>query len=92
MDAGGGAEDDGVEAEGAPGFGGDAGFLALCALFGALLDFAASAGMDDYEVRHFHGWYRHLTLAQLAAAFLAVQAAAERRDAQADPPHTGGPK
>ena len=33
--------------------------------------------MADYEVRSFHGWYRHITLAQLAAAFLAVQAAAE---------------
>jgi hypothetical protein len=27
-----------------------------------------------------HGWYRHITLAQLAAAFLAVQAAAATRD------------
>ncbi|WP_406420168.1 hypothetical protein [Streptomyces sp. NBC_01614] len=48
--------------------------------------------MADYEVRHFHSWYRHITLSQLAAGFLAVQAAAERRDAQAVPPHTGGPE
>ena len=32
-------------------------------------------GMADYEVRHWHGWYRHITLSMLAAAFLAVQAA-----------------
>jgi SRSO17 transposase len=32
--------------------------------------------MDDYEVRSWHGWYGHITLAQLAAAFLAAQAAA----------------
>lgn len=32
----------------------------------------SAAGMADYEVRSFHGWYRHITLAQLAAAFLAV--------------------
>jgi hypothetical protein len=36
----------------------------------------SAAGMDDYEVRSWHGWYRHITLAQLAAAFLAAQAAA----------------
>ncbi|MET7458433.1 hypothetical protein ABZT03_42780 [Streptomyces sp. NPDC005574] len=66
------------------------------------------AGMADYEVRSFHGWYRHTTLAQLAAAFLAVQAAtATRDDAQTGPErvakilhtgldipaqHTGGPR
>ncbi len=32
-------------------------------------------GLADYEVRSWHGWYRHTTLAMLAAAFLAVQAA-----------------
>ncbi|MFJ9381939.1 hypothetical protein ACIRQ1_53475, partial [Streptomyces sp. NPDC101455] len=32
-------------------------------------------GLADYEVRHWHGWYRHITLSMLAAAFLAVQAA-----------------
>ncbi|MFJ8062962.1 IS701 family transposase [Streptomyces sp. NPDC096142] len=44
-----------------------------------------AAGMADYEVRSLHGWYRHISLAQLAAAFLAVQAA---EDAQED---AGGP-
>jgi SRSO17 transposase len=29
-------------------------------------------GLDQYEVRHYHGWYRHLTLAMLALAYLAV--------------------
>lgn len=32
-------------------------------------------GLADYEVRSWHGWYRHITLSMLAAAFLAVQAA-----------------
>ncbi|MGW3654176.1 hypothetical protein [Streptomyces sp. NPDC000878] len=40
----------------------------------------SAAGMADYEVRSYHGWYRHITLAQLAAAFLAVQAAGQRRE------------
>jgi SRSO17 transposase len=29
-------------------------------------------GLDDYEVRSWHGWYRHITLSMLALAFLAV--------------------
>lgn len=28
-------------------------------------------GLADYEVRSWHGWYRHITLAMLALAFLA---------------------
>lgn len=59
----------------------------------------SAAGMADYEVRSFHGWYRHITLAQLAAAFLAVQAAtaasiAEILHASLDAPaqHTGEPR
>jgi hypothetical protein len=27
-------------------------------------------GLDEYEVRSWHGWYRHITLAMLALAFL----------------------
>lgn len=46
----------------------------------------SAAGMADYEVRSFHGWYRHITLAQLAAAFLAVQAAAEGGTGTPDAP------
>ncbi|MEU1600819.1 hypothetical protein ABZ468_50910 [Streptomyces sp. NPDC005708] len=45
----------------------------------------SAAGMADYEVRSFHGWYRHITLVQLAAAFLAVQAAAATRDEEPAP-------
>ncbi|MFD1277958.1 hypothetical protein ACFQ51_56330 [Streptomyces kaempferi] len=40
-------------------------------------------GLADYEVRHWHGWYRHITLSMLAAAFLAVQAATGDADAPA---------
>jgi len=29
-------------------------------------------GLDHYEVRHSHGWYRHITLSMLALAYLAV--------------------
>jgi SRSO17 transposase len=29
-------------------------------------------GLDHYEVRHYHGWYRHITLSMLALAYLAV--------------------
>jgi SRSO17 transposase len=28
-------------------------------------------GLDHYEVRHWHSWYRHITLAMMALAFLA---------------------
>lgn len=33
------------------------------------------AGLDHYEVRSWHGWYRHVTLALLALAALAIGAA-----------------
>jgi SRSO17 transposase len=29
-------------------------------------------GLDHYEVRRYQGWYRHITLALLAPAYLAV--------------------
>ena len=29
-------------------------------------------GLDEYEVRHWKGWYRHITLAMFALAFLTV--------------------
>lgn len=45
----------------------------------------SACGMADYEVRSWQGWYRHITLAHLAAAFLAVQAAHDN-----DPPPAGG--
>jgi SRSO17 transposase len=34
-------------------------------------------GLDEYEVRRYPGWYRHITLAMLAHTFLAAMAAAE---------------
>ncbi|WP_405984223.1 IS701 family transposase [Streptomyces sp. NBC_00872] len=34
-------------------------------------------GLDQYEVRRYVGWYRHITLVMLAHAFLAAMAAAE---------------
>jgi SRSO17 transposase len=45
-------------------------------------------GLDHYEVRHYHGWYRHITLAMLALAYLAV-VRARLPGAGADP--KGGP-
>ena len=32
-------------------------------------------GLDQYEVRSYTGWYKHITLAMLAHAFLAALAA-----------------
>ncbi|MDQ0957318.1 SRSO17 transposase [Streptomyces sp. B4I13] len=32
-------------------------------------------GLDQYEVRRYVGWYRHITLAMLAHAFLAAMSA-----------------
>ena len=29
-------------------------------------------GLDQYEVRHYHSWYRHMTLALMAHTWLAV--------------------
>ena len=40
-------------------------------------------GLDHYEVRHYHGWYRHITLAMLALAYLAVVRARLAGTAQA---------
>ena len=34
------------------------------------------AGLDDYEVRSWHGWYRHVTLSMAALALLGVIRAA----------------
>jgi SRSO17 transposase len=28
-------------------------------------------GLDDYEVRHWHSWYRHITLSMMAHTWLA---------------------
>jgi len=37
-------------------------------------------GLDEYEVRSWHGWYRHVTLSMLALAFLTVLRAKEEED------------
>src|SRR4051794_32075818 len=44
-----------------------------------------AVGLDDYEVRSWQGWYRHITLAMLALAFLAAM----RTKLNASPPQTG---
>jgi SRSO17 transposase len=31
-----------------------------------------SAGLADYEVRYWHSWYRHMTLALVAHAFITL--------------------
>jgi SRSO17 transposase len=38
-------------------------------------------GLDEYEVRSWHGWYRHVTLSMLALAFLAALRANGDEDA-----------
>jgi SRSO17 transposase len=40
------------------------------------------AGLDHYQVRAYHAWYRHITLSMLAHAFLAVTAAACQKGPQ----------
>lgn len=44
-------------------------------------------GLDQYEVRRYVGWYRHITLAMLAHAFLAVMAVQEREKGVSRPTH-----
>lgn len=44
-------------------------------------------GLDQYEVRRYVGWHRHITLAMLAHTFLAV-AAAQERERGSRPRHT----
>ncbi|MFM9480914.1 hypothetical protein [Streptomyces scabiei] len=45
-------------------------------------------GLDEYEVRRYPGGYRHITLAMLAHAYLAVMAAdaAAKGAAETPPP------
>jgi SRSO17 transposase len=42
-------------------------------------------GLDHYQVRLHHGWYRHVTLAMLAQAWLAVLAARSREKETSSP-------
>lgn len=50
-------------------------------------------GLDEYEVRSWHGWYRHSTLALVAHAVLAALRAAGQdiETSRADPAQKGGP-
>lgn len=41
-------------------------------------------GLDHYEVRHWQGWYRHITLAMLAFAVLSVVRAEEKKKIRQD--------
>ena len=44
-------------------------------------------GLDHYQVRRYDAWYRHITLAMVANAFLAVMRVTTANAAAAD---TGG--
>ena len=39
-------------------------------------------GLDQYEVRHWTGWYRHITLCMLALAYLTVVRTRAREEAE----------
>lgn len=45
------------------------------------------AGLDEYEVRHWEGWYRHIILSLLALAFLVATRAEAAAEAE-----KGGPR
>jgi SRSO17 transposase len=46
-------------------------------------------GLDQYEVRHYHSWYRHITLSMMALAWLVVtQHRLVQAEAQTDPKKT----
>ena len=63
-----------------------------CSLPGSRDGSGWSAGGEGLKSGSYHGWYRHITLAMLAAAFLAVQdaRAARERDPAATPPAQRG--
>ncbi len=50
-------------------------------------------GLDHYEVRHWQGWYRHITLSMLALAVLTVLRAKEKKTfpPASSPQRTGNP-
>jgi hypothetical protein len=47
-------------------------------------------GLDHYQVRRYDAWHRHITLAMLAHAYLAVTAAHAPKHKRPGPPHTSG--
>jgi SRSO17 transposase len=48
-------------------------------------------GLGDYEIRSWQGWYRHITLAMLALAFLAALRATATLSQEAERDKKGGP-
>lgn len=46
-------------------------------------------GLDEYQVRRYQPWYRHITLAMCAHAFLTITAATVAEKGAADPAGTG---
>lgn len=48
-------------------------------------------GLDHYEVRSWHGWYRHITLALLALAVLTISARQKGATARTVPPISPSP-
>jgi len=46
-------------------------------------------GLDEYQVRRYQSWYRHITLTMLAHAFLAITAATAAEKGAAEPPTMG---
>ena len=47
------------------------------------------AGLDHYQVRGYRAWYAHITLAMLAAAYLAATRAREAEKGDLEPAATG---
>jgi len=49
-------------------------------------------GLDHYQVRRYDGWYRHMTLAMFAHAFLtATRAASAGKGGHQNPARTSSP-
>ena len=50
-------------------------------------------GLDHYEVRHWQGWYRHITLSMLALAVVTVLRAGEKKNSpgKGSPQRAGNP-
>ena len=50
----------------------------------------SETGLDEYEVRSWRGWYRHITLSMFAHAFLAVlRASGQEIDSPNEAPQKG---
>ncbi len=51
---------------------------------------ASEAGLDQYQVRGYRAWYAHITLAMLAAAYLAATRAQEAEEGGSGPGGNAG--